>query len=73
MSAQPNGIQVWPLLHVTVELTMEQTSNTQKSPKYIFAGSLKIPTESDVSVVRSDVRTWWDAFLFLEVTGRDFP
>ena len=49
----------------TVELTMKQTSNTRNSPKYTFARSLKIPTESDVSVVRNDLRTWREAFLFV--------
>ena len=34
------------------------------SPKYIFAWSLKISTESDVPIVRNDVRTWREAFLF---------
>ena len=36
-----------PLLHVTVELTMKKTSRTRNSPKYPFARSLKIPTESE--------------------------
>ena len=57
VSAQPNRAQVRPLLHVTVELTMKQTSSKRNSPKYTFAGSLEIPTEGDVSVVRNDVRT----------------
>ena len=58
VSARPNRVQVRPLLHVTVELTMKQTSNTRNTPKYIFAGSLKIPTKSDVPVVHNDLRTW---------------
>ena len=62
---QLNRVKVWPLLHVTVELIMKQTSNTRNSPKYTFARSLIIPTESDVSVVRNDLRTWREAFLFV--------
>ena len=64
MSAQPNRLQVRPLLHVTVELTMKQTSNTRNSPKYTFAVALKFPTESDASVVLNDLRTWREVFLF---------
>ena len=59
VSAQTNRVQVRPLLRITVELAMKQTSNTWNSPKYKSAG-----TESDISVARNDVRTWREAFFF---------
>ena len=64
-SVQLNRVQVRPLLHVTVELTMKQTSNTRNSQKYTFARSVKIPTKSEYRFVRNDVRTWREALLFV--------
>ena len=57
ISAQPSRVEVRPLQRVTIEFTIKQTSNGPNSPKYTFA-SLKIPSESDLSVMHDDVRTW---------------